>query len=99
MTTPANPKLLYPRQWNQFLGMKKAHIDEMSLEDFLAHWQVSRQDLATICECSIATVNHWFSESKSRRYPSLSHRRRLADAHKELSRMQAESNRLRMANN
>ncbi len=48
MTTPANPKLLYPRQWNQFLGMKKAHMDEMSLEDFLAHWQVSRQDLATI---------------------------------------------------
>ena len=30
-----------------------------------ALWQVSRQDLAILCECSIDTVNHWFQYAKS----------------------------------
>lgn len=60
----------------------------MSLDDFLAHWDVSRPDLAAICECSVGTVNHWFMKGPSRRELEPHHRRRLADAHRELIRMQ-----------
>jgi hypothetical protein len=67
----------------------------MTLEQFLAYWQVSRQDLAIISECSIDTVNHWFSEGPSHREPNRHHRRRLAEAHRELLRMTHFSSRFR----
>jgi hypothetical protein len=59
----------------------------MTLEQFLAYWQVSRLSLAIISECSMDTVNHWFSEGSSHREPNQHHRRRLAEAHRELLRM------------
>lgn len=68
-------------------------MDEMSLEEFLAHWDVDRKELALICECSVSTVDHWFMQGKSRRHPDQGHCRRLADVHRELSRMQMEPSR------
>ncbi|MBE9128595.1 MULTISPECIES: hypothetical protein [unclassified Coleofasciculus] len=70
-------------------------MDEMELEEFLAIWQgISRQDLTVICECSEATVNHWFSKGSSHREPAVHHKRRLAEAHRAFSGMQLASPRL-----
>ena len=54
---------------------------EMNLETFLTTWNVSREELAFICDCSLTTVNHWFSQGEHRRLPSEGHRQRLAIAH------------------
>ena len=78
---------------------KQNGMDEMTLEQFLAEWQVNREELAIICECSLVTVNHWFSEGSSHREPTLHHRRRLADAHRELLRMKHEPSRFRQIYN
>lgn len=93
MTIAPNPEELYPQQWREYLRRKQNRIDEITLEQFLAQWKVKRQDLATICECSLNTVNHWFSEGKSHREPNLYHRRRLAEAYRELLSMKLESSR------
>ena len=53
----------------------------MDLEAFLNIWDVSREELAFICGCSLTTVNHWFSQGKHRRKPNDSHKQRLALAH------------------
>jgi hypothetical protein len=53
----------------------------MELNEFLKHWDVSREDVAFICECSLTTVNHWFSQGSDRRTPSDRHKQRLALAH------------------
>ena len=82
-----NPEKLYPEQWREYIKRKQNGTDEMTLEQFLAHWQVSRLSLAIISECSMDTVNHWFSEGLSHREPNQHHRRRLAEAHRELLRM------------
>jgi hypothetical protein len=98
LTSTMTPELLYPQQWKEYLR-RKQKMDEMTLERFLAEWQVSREELAIICECSLVTVNHWFSEGSSHREPNLHHRRRLADAHRELLRMKHESSRFRQIYN
>jgi hypothetical protein len=82
-----NPEKLYPEQWREYIKRKQNGTDEMTLEQFLAYWQVSRLSLAIISECSMDTVNHWFSEGSSHREPNQHHRRRLAEAHRELLRM------------
>lgn len=82
-----NPQGLYPKQWREYIQRKQNGTDEMTLEQFLAKWQVSRQDLAILCECSIDTVNHWFSEGSSHREPNRHHKRRLGLAHRELLRI------------
>lgn len=53
----------------------------MDLEAFLSIWDVSREELAFICDCSLTTVNHWFSQGEYRRMPSDGHKQRLALAH------------------
>jgi hypothetical protein len=53
-----NPERHYPKQWREYIKRKQNGTDEMTLKQFLALWQVSRQDLAILCECSIDTVNH-----------------------------------------
>jgi len=53
----------------------------MELDEFLNHWDVSREELAFICECSLTTVNHWFSQGVDRRIPNDTHKQRLALAH------------------
>jgi len=53
----------------------------MELEAFLNSWNVTREELAFICDCSLTTVNHWFSQGEHRRVPSEGHKQRLAIAH------------------
>ncbi|MEP0868104.1 hypothetical protein NDI37_27080, partial [Funiculus sociatus GB2-A5] len=43
----------------------------MELNEFLKHWDVSREDVAFICECSLTTINHWFSQGSDRTTPSV----------------------------
>lgn len=53
----------------------------MEIEAFLEIWAVSREELAFICDCSVTTVNHWFSQGEHRRVPTDKHKQRLALAH------------------
>ena len=55
----------------------------MELSDFLSWWDVSNQQLADICECSISTVERWFlnPDSPNHREPTEEHKRKLALAH------------------
>jgi hypothetical protein len=53
----------------------------MEVEEFLDIWNVSREELAFICDCSVTTVNHWFSQGEHRRVPTEKHKQRLALAH------------------
>lgn len=53
----------------------------MELDEFLNNWDISREELAFICDCSLTTVNHWFSQGEHRRTPSDKHKQRLALAH------------------
>ena len=53
----------------------------MELNEFLNYWNVSREELALICDCSVTTVNHWFSQGEHRRVPSQKHKQSLAIAH------------------
>jgi hypothetical protein len=59
--------------------LQLAHNELMELEEFLRIWDVSRDELAFICDCSVTTVNHWFSQH--RRFPSEKHQQKLALAH------------------
>lgn len=53
----------------------------MELNEFLRQWNVSREELAFICDCSTTTVNHWFSQGVDRRMPNEKHKQRLALVH------------------
>jgi len=53
----------------------------MELYEFLNNWDVSREELAFICDCSLTTVHHWFSQGDHRRIPTGKHKQRLALAH------------------
>ena len=51
----------------------------MELEAFLSKYpETTRSDLARICNCSLATVAHWFVEGDSCRKPKPEHKLRLA---------------------
>lgn len=63
------------------LYLQLAHDKLMELEEFLGIWDVSREELAFVCDCSITTVNHWFSQGEHRRFPSEKHQQKLALAH------------------
>ena len=88
------PGQTFPREWKLYLWVKRRKMDEMSLEEFLKHWDVNRHELAIICECSKVTVDFWFAPS-SPRQPTQKHLRRLAEAHRELTRMCQEPARFR----
>ena len=53
----------------------------MELFDFLNFWHVERDELATICGCSVSTVNQWFSQGKASRAIDPLYKDRLAIAH------------------
>jgi hypothetical protein len=76
------PKTPSQRHWialNAYLQFAQGSL--MELDEFLKHWDVSREELATICDCSLTTVNHWFSQAANQRIPSEKHKQRLALAH------------------
>ncbi|MEA5498316.1 hypothetical protein VB834_15050 [Limnoraphis robusta Tam1] len=70
------------RHW-EGLKIYLAPIDntQMELDEFLRQWNVSREELAFICDCSLTTVNHWFSQGVDCRTPSEKHKQRMAFAH------------------
>ena len=76
------PRTPSRRHWLALqLYLQLAHSELMELEEFLRVWDVSRDELAYICDCSLTTVNHWFSQGEHRRFPSERHQQRLALAH------------------
>lgn len=54
---------------------------QMTPEEFLFLWDVSREELAKLCGKSLSTVNHWFSRGAHRIEPSEDDQRRLAEIH------------------
>lgn len=70
------------RHWSAFNAYFQPLDDEqMELDEFLRNWDVSREEIAFICDCSLTTVNHWFSQGEHRRVLTDKHRQRLALAH------------------
>jgi hypothetical protein len=53
----------------------------MSHEEFYARWDVTHKQMAVICNCSVITVNRWFTTTRLRRSPEPRHQRRLAEMH------------------
>jgi hypothetical protein len=75
-------KIPTQRHWDAFNAyLKPLNEHLMELDEFLRHWDVSREELAFICDCSLTTVNHWFSQGIDRRTPSEKHKQRLALVH------------------
>lgn len=82
LTMGIAPKTPTQRHWdalNAYLQPLQEHL--MELDEFLKNWDVSREELAFICDCSLTTVNHWFSQGIDRRTPGGKHKQRLALAH------------------
>lgn len=75
------PKTPAQRHWDALNAYLQPIEQLMELNEFLKHWDVSREELAFICDCSLTTVNHWFSQGVDRRTPSEKHKQRLALAH------------------
>jgi hypothetical protein len=40
------PGETFPREWKLYLSAKRRKMDEMTLEEFLQHWDVNRHELA-----------------------------------------------------
>lgn len=76
------PRPLHSYHW-QYLRAFKKPKPQMKLWDFLSHWEVSHAELATICQCSVSTVNLWFlsPNSPNRKEPLPKHKELLAEAH------------------
>ena len=70
------------RHWSALEAyLQPVQGERMEVEKFLDIWNVSREELAFICDCSVTTVNHWFSQGEHRRVPTKKHKQRLALAH------------------
>ena len=76
------PRIPSHTHWSALrLYLQLTHDELMDLEEFIRVWDVSREELALICDCSVTTVNHWFSQGEHRRIPTDKHKQRLALAH------------------
>jgi hypothetical protein len=82
MTMAIAPQTPAHRHWTALEAyLQPLEDDSMELDEFLKHWDVTREELAYICDCSLTTVNHWFSQGEHRRFPSEKHKQKLALAH------------------
>ncbi|NEO20194.1 hypothetical protein [Moorena sp. SIO4A5] len=50
----------------------------MTPQQFYQKWDLTREDMALICSCSVQTVNGWFSTSRRCYPPTAGHLRHLA---------------------
>jgi hypothetical protein len=50
----------------------------MTPQTFYAKWQVSQEEMATICSRSVSTVRRWFHKGRSYRRPTIVDLRHLA---------------------
>jgi transcriptional regulator with XRE-family HTH domain len=51
----------------------------MTPQAFHAKWDVTHEQMAQICGCSVPTVNRWFAGDRHYHAPSATHLRRLAE--------------------
>jgi len=78
------PHPVSAEQWDRLKAFKQNHRHStMELDNFCSFWEVSHQELADICECSLSTVERWFLNPTSphRREPTEIHKQNLALAH------------------
>lgn len=75
-----NQPLTHSHNWrnvNRYLAGLSMELDQfMEL-----HPDISREQLAEICGCTLPTVNNWFAEGSTHREPTGHHKLRLAIAH------------------
>jgi hypothetical protein len=91
------PRTPTHRHWNALKAYFQPLDDEqMDLDEFLKNWNVSREELAFVCDCSVTTVNHWFSQGEHRRVPTEKHKQRLALAHYIWTSLETEPEHLRV---
>lgn len=72
--SPLNPRTPTQSHWERL-----RELDEMLVEpqEFVAAWQVTHRSLAKICNCSVKTVDRWFSLT-DHHPPTFFHKLRLA---------------------
>lgn len=63
------------RHWKM---LRDHDLKQLNPQEFLQKWSVSRKDLADLCDCSLSTVNHWFSKGGAEKI-ELKYLRRLAE--------------------
>jgi hypothetical protein len=71
----------YPSKF-QWQMLKKLQLNTMEPQTFVERWEVTHEQLAVICSCSIPTVGRWFMATKNKRNPSLHHKFLLGLANK-----------------
>ncbi|MGF1523247.1 MAG: hypothetical protein ACFBSF_13105 [Leptolyngbyaceae cyanobacterium] len=74
MTTP---RPLTPREQHLLDRYSQCQLG-MTPQTFYAKWQVSQEDMATICSRSVSTVRRWFHKGQSYRRPTIVDLRHLA---------------------
>ena len=74
MTTP---RPLTPREQHLLDRYSQCQLG-MTPQTFYAKWQVSQEDMATICSRSVSTVRRWFHKGRSYRRPTIVDLRHLA---------------------
>ncbi len=67
---------------NWRVTLKRLDKLSMELDEFMQLYpDISREQLAAIAGCKIATVNNWFAAGSTHREPTEHHKLRLAIAH------------------
>ncbi|NEQ46963.1 MAG: helix-turn-helix domain-containing protein [Leptolyngbya sp. SIOISBB] len=74
MTTP---RPLTPREQNLLDRYSQCQLG-MTPQAFYTKWQVSQEEIATICSRSVSTVRRWFHKGRSYRRPTIVDLRHLA---------------------
>ena len=66
-------KKRYPTdlQWQMF---RKLQNNMMEPQIFIERWEVTQEELARICSCSVRTVKRWFSSTENRKSPTSYHK-------------------------
>jgi hypothetical protein len=78
------PHPVSAQHWDMLKAFReKNRHPTLELDDFLSFWDVTNQELADICECSLSTVERWFLNPNSPNQRDLSeeYKQRLALAH------------------
>lgn len=72
-----NPRPLTPHEQNLLDRYSHCQLG-MTPQTFYAKWQVSQEEMATICSRSVSTVRRWFHKGRSYRRPTIVDLRHLA---------------------
>jgi hypothetical protein len=63
-----NPRPLGEREQNLLQLYTHCQLG-MELQDFYSKWEVSQEDIASICSRSVSTVRNWFRSGQNCRSP------------------------------